>query len=89
MKLTTAEQLAEDFGIAVERLHELRRRHGWPCVKFGRSDFRFTDEQIAAIVAMHTVEEDPYQSELRRLTAKGLTPGSARAVIRRRERSQP
>lgn len=54
MNLTTDQQLAEEFGVSVERLHELRRRHHWPHVRLGRFDVRFTDAQVEQIVAMHS-----------------------------------
>lgn len=54
-ELHTDTDLAARFGIDVERLHILRRRHGWPCVKLGRFDVRFTDAQVDQIVAQMTV----------------------------------
>lgn len=56
MDLTTDTQLAEQFGISLEKLHELRKRHHWPHVRLGRFGFRFTDEQIRQIVAQHSAE---------------------------------
>lgn len=50
MNLTTDTDLAARFGLPLERFHEMRRRKGWPCVRFGRFDIRFTDEQIAQII---------------------------------------
>lgn len=55
MNLTTDTDLADKFGITVEELHELRRRHNWPHVRFSRFVVRFTDEHIAQIVATSTV----------------------------------
>lgn len=52
--LMTPEDLAEEFGITVERVHILRRRHQWPCVKLGRFEIRFTPEQVQQIVGMQT-----------------------------------
>jgi hypothetical protein len=52
--LVTDAELAERFGITLDRLHELRRRHGWPVVRLGRFGFRFTEEQVAQILAMQT-----------------------------------
>jgi len=55
VRLTTAAELAEQFGITVERLHELRRARSWPHVRFSRFDFRFTAEQVEQIIAMQSV----------------------------------
>jgi hypothetical protein len=54
MDLITDTQLAERFGIEVKKLHELRLRHHWPCVKLGRFEVRFTEAQVEQIVAKHT-----------------------------------
>lgn len=54
MKLISDKELADDFGITVELLHKLRKRNRWPCVKLGRYDYRFTEEQVAEIVAQQT-----------------------------------
>ena len=54
--LTTEADLAELFGISVDKVGELRRRHKWPHVRLTRTDFRYTPEQVAAIVTMQTVE---------------------------------
>lgn len=54
--LVTDVELADQFGIDVARLHRLRREKKWPCVKFSRTDFRFTPEQVEQIVAMQTVK---------------------------------
>jgi hypothetical protein len=54
MELITDAQLAEQFGISVEKLHDLRHRHRWPCVKLGRFEVRFTEAQVEQIVAKHT-----------------------------------
>lgn len=59
MKLTTEAALAEDFDLTSEKVAELRRRHRWPHVRLGRFDVRYTDEQVAAIVAMETVKVAP------------------------------
>lgn len=52
--LTTDAELADQFGITVAKLHDLRKRNGWPCVRLGRFDVRFTEEQVEQIVAMQT-----------------------------------
>jgi len=36
MKLTTDAELAERMGISLDKLHQLRKRHRWPCVRLGR-----------------------------------------------------
>lgn len=54
MDLITDAQLAEKFGIEVKKLHELRLRHRWPCVKLGRFEIRFTAAQVEQIVAKHS-----------------------------------
>lgn len=59
MRLITEAALAADFDLPVGKVAELRRRHRWPHVRFGRSDVRYTVEQVAAIVAMQTVETKP------------------------------
>ena len=73
--LTTDADLAAEFGIDVEKLHILRRRHGWPCVKLGRFDVRFTDAQVEQIVAQMTVE--PSKAEAPTKTLPGQTARSA------------
>lgn len=74
VKLTTDAELAEIFGITVDKLHDLRKRHGWPHVRLGRFGFRFTDEHIREIVASQTVTASPSM----RGTGAGLTSRSAR-----------
>lgn len=54
MNLTTDAELAEILGIAVGDVRQ-NCRTKWPCVKPKRSVWRFTDEQVAAIVAMETI----------------------------------
>lgn len=75
MRLTSDVDLAAEFGITVEKLHDLRKRYGWPHVRLSRFDFRFTDEQIAEIVASRSVS--PSHSSQAASTA-GLTERSAR-----------
>lgn len=53
--LTRDTDLAEQFGITVEKLHDLRKLNRWPHVRLGRFDIRFTAEQVAQIVALHSV----------------------------------
>jgi hypothetical protein len=77
MRLTDETALAEQFGIPVEKVAELRRRHRWPHVRLGRFDVRYTDEQIAEIVARHTSAP--------KATAVPATSGqTARSAARRR-----
>jgi hypothetical protein len=57
--LITDHDLAKQFGIELGQLHRLRREKKWPCVKFSRTDFRFTAEQVEQIIAMQTVANAP------------------------------
>jgi len=75
--LTTDTELAARFGITVERFHDLRRRHGWPAVRLGRFDFRFTDEQVAQIIAMQTEKPDAKTGPKTPVTLPGQTAASA------------
>lgn len=52
--LITDQQLADEFGMDLDTFHR-RRDHGWPCVKFDCTTFRFTPEQREQIIAMQTV----------------------------------
>jgi len=80
MKLTTDVDLAERMGISLDKLHQLRKRHRWPCVRLGRFEYRFTDAHIEQIVAMHT--EAPPKSPP---SPAGVIPGQTpRSVARRR-----
>jgi len=54
MSLTTEAQLAEEFGLTEEKVADLRRKHHWPHVRLGRFDIRYTDDQVADIVRLHT-----------------------------------
>lgn len=56
MNLSTDQELADMLGITVTDVRNSCRSKGWPCVKPKRSVWRFTDEQVAAIVAMQTVK---------------------------------
>ncbi len=53
-RLTTAAELAEEWGISEADLHKRRRRFNWPCVRLGRFDVRFTESQIAQIIDKQT-----------------------------------
>lgn len=59
MKLYTLTELAEDLQIPEIEAEALRRRHRWPHVKVGRRNVRFTETQVAAIIAQHTVSSIP------------------------------
>lgn len=64
MRLTTERELALDVlrldagGVsadkAIEKCAKLRNEKKWPHVRFGRFDVRYTDEQVAQIVRMHS-----------------------------------
>lgn len=60
----------------VEKLHVLRRRHGWPCVKLSRTDVRFTEQQAEQIIASLT---KPQRKPKTDKSKNGLTSRSARA----------
>ncbi|WP_310962104.1 hypothetical protein [Nocardioides terrisoli] len=79
MRLTTEADLAEQFGLSVEKLRELRRRHRWPHVRLGRFDVRFTDAQVEQIVAQHS------QTPEAAIAGPVKVPGqTARSAARRR-----
>lgn len=59
MKLYTDADLADMLGITVPDVRTNVRTKGWPCVRPKRSVWRFTEEQVAAIVAMHSVRRSP------------------------------
>jgi len=54
VKLHSAAEVAEMFGMPLDKFLEKRQREGWPHVRLGRQNVQFTDEQIAEIVAMQT-----------------------------------
>jgi len=56
MNMTTPAEMADILKIEEREVEALRRRHRWPHVKAGRKNIRFTDAQVAAIIAIHTVE---------------------------------
>lgn len=74
MTLTTDAELADLLGITVTNVRDACRTKGWPCVKPKRTVWRFTDEQVAAIVSMQTVR--PKASKVAGLA--GQTPRSAK-----------
>jgi hypothetical protein len=77
VKLTKAADLAAEWGMEEDELHRRRRSNGWPCVRFSRFDVRFTDEQIAQIVAQHTERPD-VNAGRHLVTVTGQTARSAR-----------
>jgi excisionase family DNA binding protein len=70
--LLTPDDLAELFGLSPKKVLELRSKHGWPHVRLGRR-IRFTEEQVAQIIAVQSP-----RSEAPLKSASGLTAGSAR-----------
>lgn len=78
MNLTTEPQLAEQFGLTVEKVAELRRRHRWPHVRLGRFDIRYTDAQVEQIVAMHS--EAPKRTSA--IKGGGIPGQTARSAAR-------
>jgi hypothetical protein len=54
MKLMTDIELADKFGLPLEKFHDLRKRKHWPCVRLGRFEYRFTEAQVEEIVRLHT-----------------------------------
>jgi hypothetical protein len=76
-KLLTDAVLAERLEIDVQKLHALRRRHGWPHVKLGRFDVRFTEQQAEQIIAAQTVSQRPAKKDEPK---NGLTSRSAKAA---------
>lgn len=52
---TSEEQLADRFGITLRNARELRARHNWPHMRFGRFGIRYTASQVAAIEDLMTV----------------------------------
>ena len=54
----THADIADRLKLPVSTVVELRKREGWPHVRFGKA-VRFTEEQYAEIVATHVVSEAP------------------------------
>lgn len=54
MKLLTDVELAALLGITAEDVRRSCREKGWPHLRPKRSVWRFTEEQVAEIVAMTT-----------------------------------
>lgn len=80
MKLITEDELAADWGMEPAKLRRMRQERGWPCVRLGRFDVRFTEAQVEQIVAMHTTA--PAKTSTK---APTKAPGqTARSASRRR-----
>lgn len=60
----------------VKKLHVLRNRHGWPCVKLSRYDIRFTEQQAEQIIAGRTIAQRKPKDAA---PANGQTSRSAKA----------
>lgn len=73
-RLLTPQDMADFFGVSVEKFMEWRRVNAWPYVKVGRT-FRFTQAHVDEIVARHT--EQPAADK--RLPAGG--PGQPALVL--------
>lgn len=71
---TTEEQLAEKFGISERSARELRIKHSWPHMRFGRFGVRYTASQVAAIEDLMTVRK---RAEKKQGGIPGQTAGSA------------
>lgn len=78
VKLLTPEDLAAEFGIDVDKLHDLRKRRNWPHVRLGRFDIRFTEEQARQIIAAHTVSVSSEADRASKAEGAGLTQRSAK-----------
>lgn len=79
MNLTTEANLAAEWGLPTEKVAELRRKHRWPHVRLGRFDVRYTDEQVADIVRLHSERvTTPPSPDLK------VTGQTARSAARRR-----
>lgn len=70
---TTEEALAEKFGISLRNARELRAKHGWPHMRFGRFGIRYTAFQVAAIEDLMTVKR---KAEKKQGGIPGQTEGS-------------
>lgn len=59
-RLTHAD-LAERLNLPLSTVVELRKREGWPHHRFGKA-VRFTEAQVAEIVATHVVSDAPTET---------------------------
>jgi hypothetical protein len=76
--LLTPADLADRLRLTEHQLHELRRKHSWPCVRFSHKAIRFTPEQAEQIVAQHTDTTGPEP------VAPVAIEGQTKASMRRR-----
>lgn len=83
MNLLTDAELAERMTLELEKFHQLRKRHGWPCVRLGRFEYRFTEAQVEQIIAMHS--EGPKKKAAP--AAGGVVPGQTAKSAARTKRS--
>lgn len=82
-RLTTDAAFAEGLGITLDKLHDLRRKNNWPCVRLGRFDIRFTDAQMEQIIALQT-EQPKKKAAAPKAQAAGAIPGqTAKSAARR------
>jgi hypothetical protein len=54
----TAGELADRLGVTTHRVLTWRAVHNWPCFKVGTT-YRFTDDHVAAILALHNPAQAP------------------------------
>lgn len=79
MNLTTEADLAAGWGLPTDKVAALRRKHHWPHVRLGRFDIRYTDDQVADIVRLHSERvATPSSPDLK------VTGQTARSAARRR-----
>lgn len=82
IKLLTLEEAAAALRLDTEKFLALRKRHGWPAVKLGRYEYRFTEDQLAEIVEKHT--EMRAQQKPAPVAAGPLPGQTARSAARSR-----
>lgn len=61
-ELTHAD-LAKRLKLPLSTTVELRKREGWPHYRFGKA-VRFTEEQVAEIIATHAVSDQPEEQPM-------------------------
>lgn len=69
--------LAERLNLPLSTIVELRQREGWPHHRFGKA-IRFTEEQVAEIIASHAVHNAPSEHP----TFPGLRPSRPKSPRR-------
>lgn len=67
------QDLAERFGLTLRQARDLRIKHKWPHMRFGRFGIRYTQSQVAAIEDLMTVRAKGKQGG----GIPGQTSGSA------------